>query len=226
MADVSERLARVRERIAAAGGDPARVAVVAVTKGVDEARACDAVAAGVTDLGENYAGELSSKAGAVASAGYRPRWHFLGAVQRRKVRDLAAVVDTWQSLDRLAAGEEIAKHAPGAPVFVQVNVTGEPHRPGCRFDDAPELVIGLRRAGLHVRGLMCVAGRERPADDFRRVAELGRRLGLAELSMGMSGDLEAAVREGSTMVRVGTALFGPRPERGDLRRYPHARGGS
>lgn len=217
--EVAARLAAVRARIAAAGGDPERVRVVAVTKGlgVDAVRA--AVAAGIADVGENYAGELAAK---MAGAGDLPvRWHFLGHVQRNKVRRIAAGVHLWQGLDRVAAGEEIARRRPGAAVLVQVNLTGAPGRNGCAWDDAPGLVEALAGLGLKVRGVMGVGPEGDPEAArplFRRLAELAAALGLVEVSMGMSADLEVAVQEGATMVRVGSALFGPRPDPAAARR--------
>lgn len=220
-AGVAERVAEARRRVAAAGaGRP--VVVVAVTKGFGNEHVDAVRAAGVDDLGESYAQELVAKA---AGAGPGVRWHFVGAVQRRKVRALAPLVHLWHSVDRLPLGVEIARHAPGARVLVQVNVTGDPQRNGCRWEDAPALVDELRHLGLDVRGLMCLADRSDPRPSFRRLASLARDLGLDELSMGMSGDFEAAVEEGSTIVRLGAALFGPRPGRDDLRRYPHPQGG-
>lgn len=204
---VGRRVADLRQRVAdVTGGRP--VTIVAVTKGFGPAAVDAVVAAGLSDVGESYARELAEKAAAVAG---EPRWHFLGAVQRRKVRDLAPHVRLWQSLDRDAAAAEIARHAPGAAVLVQVNVTGAPGRNGCAWDDAPGLVGRSRALGLDVRGLMAVASRENPRNDFRRLARLAGDLHLAELSMGMSGDLEAALEEGSTMIRVGRGLLGERP---------------
>lgn len=204
---VRRRLADLRRRVADASGDRP-VTIVAVTKGFGPAAVEAVLAAGLADMGESYAKELEEKAAAVAGG---PRWHFLGAVQRRKVRDLAPLVRLWHSLDRDAAASEIARHAPGAAVLVQVNVTGAPGRNGCTWDDAPGLVERSRALGLDVRGLMAVAGREDPRNDFRRLARLARDLDLAELSMGMSGDLEAALEEGSTMIRIGRGLLGERP---------------
>src|SRR4051794_28362311 len=119
-AAVAERLAEVRARIEQAGGDPERVTVVAVTKdfGPDVVEA--AVANNLFDCGENRADQLVTKAEACASV----RWHYLGNVQRNKVPRLAPHVALWQAVDRVAAGEEIAKRAPGAHVLVQVNVSG------------------------------------------------------------------------------------------------------
>jgi pyridoxal phosphate enzyme (YggS family) len=201
---------RVRNRIADAGGDARRIRIVAVTKGQTAETVRDATHAGLLDIGENYAQELTAKAPLAPDA----RWHFIGQLQRNKVRQVAHLVTLWQSVDRLRLGEEIARHAPGAQVLVEVNLTDDPGRGGTRPGLAAGLVDGLRDLDLDVRGLMAVA----PAGDddarragFRAVRALGERLALPELSMGMSDDLELAVREGSTMVRVGSALFGPRP---------------
>ena len=223
--DVAARLATVRRRIADAGGDES-IRVVAVTKGFGADAVEAAAAGGVTDVGENYAGELLAKrAGLGEAAGTAAqsavRWHFLGRVQRNKVRGLAPVVDLWQAVDRLAAGEEIARWAPGARVLVQVNASGEPQKHGTTFEGAPALVDGLRHLGLDVVGLMAVGPAGAPQATraaFRAVSALADRLHLGERSMGMTDDLETAVEEGATMVRVGRALFGPRTLATDLRR--------
>ncbi|HEV7888496.1 MAG TPA: alanine racemase [Acidimicrobiales bacterium] len=200
--DVAGRLAEVRRRV----GDA--VVVVAVTKGFGPDAARQAVDAGIVDLGENYAQELTAKAAGVGGA----HWHFLGHVQRNKVKGLAPLVHLWQGVDRPGV------LPAGARALVQVNLSGLPGRIGCTWDDGPGLVERLRAEGVEVRGVMGVAGPGDPRPGFRRLAGLARDLGLAEVSMGMSGDYEAAVAEGATMVRLGTALFGPRPQRGDLRR--------
>lgn len=218
---VAERLAEVRERIAAAGRDPREVVVVAVTKGFGPDAVDAAGAAGIGDVGENYAQELAGKWEATGGASAERRWHFLGRVQRNKVRGIAPAVDLWQGVDRAAAGEEIARRAPGAGVLVQVNIdidipeaAGDERRNGCQPDEVPALVERLDELGLHVRGLMAV-GRAGPPElarpGFRTVAALADRLGLPERSMGMTDDLGVAVEEGSTMVRVGRGLFGARP---------------
>ncbi len=218
VADVAERLGVVRERIAAAGARPEDVRVVAVTKGQGPEAVAAAVAAGLVDVGENYAQELVAKHDA---GGEHCRWHFLGHVQRNKVRVLAPLVDLWQAVDRVAVGETIARRAPGAAVLVQVNVSGESQKHGCRAADAPALVEELVAVGLDVRGLMAVGPTGPPADArpaFRRLVAMAEGLGLRERSIGMSDDLEVAVSEGSTMVRVGRALFGPRSGSAELRR--------
>lgn len=213
--DVVAALDRVRNRIADAGGDPQTVTVVAVTKAHPVECVVAALAAGLTDVGENYAQELVAKAEALGDAS-APRWHFIGQLQRNKVRQIAHLVHLWQSVDRLHVGEEIGKRAPDASVLVEVNLTDDPARGGTRPGLVPGLVEGLRDLGLDVRGLMAV-GRQAPPEQvragFRSVRELADELGLPIRSMGMSDDLELAVREGSTMVRIGSALFGPRPPR-------------
>ncbi|MCU1449148.1 MAG: hypothetical protein JWP02_1318 [Acidimicrobiales bacterium] len=217
---VAERLADIRRRITAAGGDVDAITVVAVTKDFGPDAVAAAVANGLDDCGENRAEQLVAKASSSAST---VRWHYLGRVQRNKVSALAAHVSLWQALDRAAAGSEIAKRAPGASALVQVNVSGEPQKHGCPPDDVPVVVEDVRDQGLDVRGLMAV-GSTGPPDaarpGFRLLHDLAEWLGLPIRSLGMSDDLEVAVQEGSTMVRIGRGLFGdrPRPEVRDLRR--------
>ena len=215
---IEDRLAEVRARITSAGGDLDRITIVAVTKGLPVEAAQEAIAAGVVDVGENYARELVAKAEVVGDGA---RWHFLGHVQRNKVAALAPYVALWQGIDRLSIGEALAARAPGAAVLVQVNLTDDEGRNGCRRDDVGDVVEGLRHAGLDVRGLMGVAPRGAPEEarpHFRWLATAKAGLGLSELSMGMSSDLEIAVEEGATIVRIGRALFGARPERAEVRR--------
>ncbi|HEX9529859.1 MAG TPA: hypothetical protein VF954_01880, partial [Acidimicrobiales bacterium] len=153
---VAERLAVVRTRIAAAGGDPGRVRVVAVTKGFGPAAVEAAAGAGLFDIGENYAQELGGK---VVATGHLAalRWHFLGPLQRNKVARLAQVVAVWQSVDRRAAVDAIAAASPGASVFIQVNLAEDPNRPGCSWAAVGDLVRRGQGAGLDVQGLMGVA---------------------------------------------------------------------
>jgi uncharacterized pyridoxal phosphate-containing UPF0001 family protein len=213
VAVVAERLAAVRERIDRAGGGRP-VAVVAVTKGfgVDAVEA--ALALGLVEVGENYAQELLGKAGELTAGA--PRWHFLGRLQRNKVRHLAGVVAVWQSVDRMELVDEIARRDPGARVLVQANLSGEPQKGGAPLAEVAALVARGRESGLAVEGLMGVAPAG-PAEGaragFRDLVALADRLGLPERSIGMSTDLEVAVEEGATMVRVGRGLFGPRPPR-------------
>ena len=192
--------------------------VVAVTKGFGVEAVRAAVGAGLTDVGENYAAELEAKAGSlgggeVGTGAASVCWHFLGTVQRNKVAALAPLVGLWQSVAREAEGARIARFRPGAPVLVQVDETGLPGRNGCAPSEVTGLVGRLRDEGLDVRGLMTVAapGGEAAEAAFGEVARLADELGLEERSMGMTDDLEAAVAAGTTMVRIGRALFGDRP---------------
>ncbi len=251
--DVVARLSEVRRRIAAAGGDGSRISIVAVTKGFGPDAVRAALAAGVRDVGENYADELVAKHALVESRAIEPaataataadatdddatdatdvgatdagpeagsRWHFIGRVQRNKVRRLAPLVHMWQTVDRAAAGREIARRAPGAQVMVQLDVSGLPGRNGCAPADAPGLVDELRAMALDVVGLMAVGPPGPPESArgaYRDLAAMADRLDLPERSMGMTDDLEVAVEEGTTMVRVGRALFGSRSVPSDLRR--------
>jgi uncharacterized pyridoxal phosphate-containing UPF0001 family protein len=215
---VERRLEALRGRIAASGRDPAGVRIVAVTKGFGVAAVDAALAVGLYDLGENFAGELLDKAGEVGrrddAVRGEPSWHFLGAVQRNKVARLAPLVACWQGVDRLAEGEAIARHAPGARVLVEVDCTGLPGRGGVPLDQVASLVEQLSTLDLDVAGLMTVAppgGGDPARRAFERVAGLVADLGLSEASMGMSDDLDEALVAGSTMVRVGRGRFGPRP---------------
>jgi PLP dependent protein len=218
--DVAAAVAEVRARIAAAsrraGRDPDAVRLVAATKTVPVEAVAQAVAQGVTDVGENRAQELLAKADALTGEQTTPAaevsWHFLGRLQRNKVRSLARWVTWWQSVDRETLGETIARHAPGARVLVEVNQGGEAQKGGCAPADAGRLADALRAMGLRVDGLMTIpqAGDD-PRRWFAALRELGGELGLSQLSMGMTDDYEIAVEEGATMVRIGRAIFGARP---------------
>lgn len=206
--------ARIAEAARRAGRDPAAVTLVAASKTVPVERVAEVVALGVTDVGENRAQELLAKADALDSAmDTTVCWHFLGRLQRNKVRSLAPRVTWWQSVDREALGSTIARHAPEARVLIEVNLGGESQKGGCAPGDAGSLSDALRGLGLRVEGLMAIP----PHDDdprrwFAALRELGADLGLPHLSMGMTDDYEVAVEEGATMVRVGRALFGPRSQ--------------
>jgi pyridoxal phosphate enzyme (YggS family) len=192
-----------------------RVSVVGVTKGFGPDAITAAVAAGCDAIGENYAQELLDKRSTIAHL--RPEVHFIGRLQRNKVRQLVGLVDVWCSLDRDSVVDEVAKRAPGARVLIQVDTTGDPAKGGCAVGEVEALVEHARQRGLQVCGLMTVgptgAVSEAARPGFRQVRTLVDDLGLEVCSMGMSGDLDVAVGEGSTEVRVGTALFGARPPR-------------
>jgi pyridoxal phosphate enzyme (YggS family) len=191
-----------------------QVRLVAVTKGHPVEVAAAALAAGCVDLGESYAQELVPKAAGLAGAPVPPRWHFIGRLQSNKVRQLVGIVQLWHTVDRASLAVELAKRQPGAEVLVQLDLAGIAGRGGCDPAVAPELVRRCTELGLEVRGLMGVGTPGTPEDarpGFRLLNAMADDLGLAERSMGMSGDLEVAIEEGSTIVRVGTALVGGRP---------------
>jgi pyridoxal phosphate enzyme (YggS family) len=221
MHDIRAGLMRVRERIAAAaeraGRRPDDVLLVAVSKTVEAERVKEAIEAGVAALGENRVQEAKAK---VAVLGRPVPWHLIGHLQTNKVKDALATFDVIQSLDRLDLARELERRAAGmgrhVDVLLEVNVAEEPQKSGF----APHAVAGALdaiapMAHLKVRGLMAIPPAVERAEDsrpaFRALRALAGRHGLGELSMGMSGDFEVAIEEGATMVRVGTAIFGPRP---------------
>ena len=211
-----DRLAAIRERIGAAAPDPAAVTLMAVTKGFGPGAVRTALVGGLTVVGENYADELVGKAAAVADdPGPSPEWHFLGSIQRNKVPRLASLVACWQAVGRIEEGRAIASRHPGARVLVQVNVTGLPARRGVPPGLVSGLVSALGDEDLDVIGLMAV-GVPGPAEGsrpgFRELSRLADAQSLPVRSMGMTDDFEVALSEGSTMVRLGRALFGDRPD--------------
>lgn len=215
--DVAARVSDIRRRIAEL--TDRRVALVAVTKAHPVEAWNLAAAAGCDAVAENYAQELAAKAGEVRAS---LPVHFIGRIQSNKVRAVAGLVDVWQSVDRASVAEEISRRAPGATVFVQVNLTGEPTKGGCGPEEVERLVASMQAMGLVVAGAMTLGPTE-PSAPARRAAfgaltRIADDLGLAERSMGMSDDFEDAVAAGSTMVRVGSALFGPRVPDGTIDR--------
>ena len=226
MSAIATNLQAVRKRIADAAlactRDEGTVALLAVSKTWPAACIREAALAGQRAFGENYVQEGLDKIGDLAGLGLE--WHFIGPLQSNKTRSVAEHFDWVHTVDRLKVAERLAAQRPAemAPlqVCVQVNISGEDSKSGCRPDDAAALcraVAALPR--LKLRGLMAIPA---PAADLtaqraplRRLRELRDRiasggLALDTLSMGMSHDLEAAVAEGATIVRIGTAIFGER----------------
>jgi len=222
---LADRLASLQRRIEraalAAGRDPGEVTIVAVSKTFGVEVVAEALAAGVTDLGENRAQEMKEKA---ARLGTSARWHFVGHLQTNKVRAVAGLAALIHSVDRTELAEALARRAQalkeGQDVLIQVNVAGEPNKHG--VEPAAAVALALEVAGmpgLRVRGLMTIPpwpeAPEESRPHYKKLAELGRALrselpDASELSMGMSRDVEVAVEQGATLVRVGEALFGPR----------------
>jgi pyridoxal phosphate enzyme (YggS family) len=168
--------------------------------------------AGCTAVGENYAQEVVAKLG---GQDLPFGVHFIGQLQTNKVRSLAPIVSVYETVDRPSLVAELAKRVPGARVLLQVSTAGEEHKGGCPVAEVASLLDTANEAGLRVDGLMTVGptvgGPEASRPGFRAVRRLLDGLGLSVLSMGMTDDLEVAVQEGSTQVRVGSALFGARP---------------
>ena len=199
-----ENLARVRERIAGAGGDPERVEVCAAVKYVAAEELGALREAGLTLLGENRAQDLVAKQERWPE-GFE--WDFIGALQSRKVRDVAPRVRLIHSVASDSALRQLERH-PAAEVLIEVNVAGEESKAGFAPEELGEV---LERCPVPVTGLMTMPPPvERPEDNrrhFARLAELAAEHGLARLSMGTTQDFEAAVAEGATIVRLGTVLY-------------------
>ena len=190
-----------------AGRVPGAVTLVAATKTASAGAIAEAIDAGVRDVGENRAQELVAKAPQLAE--HEPRWHFVGPLQRNKVRSLAPWVACWQTVDRRALGAEIAARAPGARVLIEVNLAGEPQKAGIEPARVGELADELRAMDLDVAGLMAIPPFDGEARRwFAALRAIAERHELEQLSMGMTADYEIAVEEGATIVRIGRAIFG------------------
>lgn len=218
--EVRRRVAEAAER---SGRGPDEVQVVVVTKGRRAGEVAAALEAGVTDIGENRVQEAGPKKEAVEAPA---RWHLVGGLQRNKAGRAVEIFDVVQSVDSLRLAEALSRRAAAAgrtlEVLLQVNTAGAEHQGGVDPGSLPALAeTTAALEGLRLRGLMTIAAHsaeeERVRACFRRLRDLGRRLagsmpaGMITLSMGMSGDYEMAIEEGATMIRVGTAVFGPRP---------------
>jgi pyridoxal phosphate enzyme (YggS family) len=190
------------------------VKLLAVSKAQPLEAIVRAFEAGQIAFGENYAQELHEKADALAEA----EWHFVGALQTNKVKLVVGHADLVHTCDRVALAKELSKRAAARGkvqrVLIEVNVGREPQKGGAMPEEVEPLHALLRELpALRCEGLMCIPPADQdPRPHFRALRELGQRLGLRELSMGMSADFEAAIEEGATLVRVGTAIFGERPK--------------
>ena len=231
---VKENWDRVRERVSqaarAAGRDPLEIRLICVTKGVPVERIREAVAAGVREIGENRVQEAQEKRVLLGTVpfGDSPllRWHLIGRLQRNKAKLASQLFDAIHSVDSLDLVEELekqlmlrqAQHERGAlEVLIQVNISGEATKGGCRPEEAEALAeAAMKGKNLRWSGLMTMApyseDPEAARPVFRQLRELRDRLQARfgvklGLSMGMSGDFETAVQEGATLVRVGTAIF-------------------
>ena len=223
MSTIAENIAkvgvRIREAAQASQRDCAAVGLLAVSKTKPAAAIREAFAAGVQDFGENYLQEALEKQ---TELGDLPlTWHFIGPIQSNKTKSIAEHFAWVHSVDRLKIAQRLSDqrpvHLPALNICLQVNVSGEASKSGCNPDELPELAQAVTQLpNLRLRGLMTIP---EPTDDpseqraaFARLRELQQSLSLDldTLSMGMSHDLEAAIAEGATWVRIGTALFGAR----------------
>jgi PLP dependent protein len=210
VAAVAARLQDLQRRIVASGRDLDTVRVVAVTKTFSARDVRAAHASGLRVVGENYVAELIDKRDATRDLDLT--WHFLGALQTNKIARVARAADVLCSVTRARELERVAAARPGARLYVEVDFTGARTRTGAPPDEVAGLVSRGRDLGLDVAGVMTVAAPD-PAlarAAFRATADLADHLHLEERSMGMSDDLEIALSCGSTEIRVGRALFGPR----------------
>jgi pyridoxal phosphate enzyme (YggS family) len=224
-AELAASLERVRERIAraceAAGRPPDAVTLTAVTKTYPASDVLLLAGLGVTDVAENRDQEASAKADAVRAGGARPRWHFVGQLQRNKARSVIGYADVVESVDSVRLAEALGRAAADREVplevLIQVSLDGDPARGGVTGDDLWRVSDAAASApGLRLAGLMAVAPLgEDPGQAFARLAVIAgemasRHPGSTTVSAGMSGDLEAAIMHGATHVRIGTSLLGMR----------------
>lgn len=223
MLDIAGNLRAVKDRIAAAarrsGREPEEIALVAVTKKFGARQIREAAAAGVTDIGENYVQEATAK---WLEIGPAVRWHFIGHLQRNKVKAAVEIFDMVQSVDSVELAQELGRRSVAAgktlDALIEVNVSQEATKFGVQRSEVPDLASRIASiGGLRVQGLMGMApyfdDPEQARPHFASLKELFDRLPdeqRAWLSMGMTQDFEIAIEEGSNMVRIGTAIFGPR----------------
>lgn len=226
---IAENLTQIRTRMAqasaAAGRAPGTVRLLAMSKTFDVETIREAVRSGQRAFGENYLSEAVGKIEALADCGLE--WHFTGPIQSNKTRQIASRFDWVHAVDRERVARRLGEQRPGslAPlnVCVQINIDAEISKSGVAPDEAAALCeFVAAQAGLRLRGLMAIPAPASLGSDprrpYRRLRELyesllARGLALDTLSAGMSGDFEAAIAEGSTLVRVGRALFGARPDK-------------
>ncbi len=218
--DITANLAAVRARIVAAaqaaGRDPARITLIAVSKFHNAEAVRPALAAGQYDFGENRVQEAAAKWPPLCQIFSQCRLHMIGPLQTNKVREAVALFDAIHTLDRekLARrlADEISASGKSPALFVQVNTGEEPQKAGVAPKDADRFIAQCRTEfGLNICGLMCIPpALENASPHFALLSEIAARNGLAKLSMGMSDDFETAIAQGSTHIRIGSAIFGAR----------------
>ena len=207
-----EKMLEMMEFVNGRSGGSAQI--MAVTKGFPKEAAVAAYQTGITLLGENYAQELIKKHEALPGLGVE--WHMIGSLQRNKVRKLSEIVSVWQTVDRVSLLSEIAKYDPSAKVLIQINPLQIPNKAGCSIPEAEILLEQGAEMGLFIKGVMAVGMQgnlEETSKIFREAVDFAERFELPERSIGMTEDLEVAIDCGSTLLRIGRALFGDRPNK-------------
>lgn len=207
---------RLLASAALAGRPLAAITLVAVSKTFPPADIEAVIGAGQKVFGENRVQEAKAKWPGLRLIHPDIELHLIGPLQTNKVVDAVRIFDVIQSVDRpklaKALANEMRKQGVERPCFIQVNIGNEPQKAGVKADEAAALLSFCREIGLPVVGLMCIPpADERPEPYFAQMRDLATALGLSQLSMGMSGDFEAAIAAGATHVRVGSAIFGYRP---------------
>ncbi len=228
MTDIAQRLeevrARIRHAVIAAGRQPESVKLLAVSKTKPASAIRSAYEAGQRDFGENYVQELAQKAAELEDLS-ELRWHFIGHLQRNKVKNVVHYASVVHTVDSVRLARELAKRTPQEraplPILVEVNVGGEAQKSGAAPEDLSEVLDAIDEAeNLVLKGLMTVPPFSEDPEDARKYFDAlvalrdgrGGATRLPELSMGMTADLEPAVHAGATWVRIGTAIFGPREQ--------------
>lgn len=213
---LKEITGKIEKAARIAGRKPSDITLIAVSKTRSSDDIRPLLEAGHRVFGENRVQEAADKWPALKADYPDSELHMIGQLQSNKAAEAVALFDYIHSLDRpsllKALAKEMDRQDRHIPCFVQVNIGEEPQKGGCEIAAVPELVEQARQAGLNIAGLMAIPPDDsNPAPYFALLAKLARDQGLAGLSMGMSEDFESAVKLGATHVRVGTALFGPRP---------------
>ncbi len=218
--DIKVNIEQVRERIASAcqrvGRSPDEVTMVAVTKMVEPSAIATAFELGIRHFGENRVQEAEGKIGQLSGLEPRPTWHMVGHLQTNKAKVAVEIFDIVHSVDSIRLAEVLSRRTRKTlPILLEVNVSGEASKSGFPLAEVEPALEAIRRLpGLEIRGLMTIAPMVADAEQvrpiFQQLRSLRDSLGLEQLSMGMTDDFEVAIEEGTTLVRIGRAIFGER----------------
>jgi len=219
LSSITSRIAEITERIKdaalSAGRKPEEIKIIGVSKGHSSRAVLEAVEAGVRDFGENYLQELAEKFQEISARALNIHWHFQGHIQRRKIKEILKYTNSILSVSRIEEFEEIERRASETiNCYIEVNLGSEEQKNGVDPDELGSMLDNISKFKMiKVEGLMTVPPvSDNPRRWFSELRTLGEKFGLTKLSMGMTSDFEDAIREGSTMVRIGTAIFGERKQ--------------